>query len=83
MRSRFLSIGLGVWAVGSLVILCRCVGDSDETIADAGKDATTDVSNNDVVQPPDAGFTLTLAPGHVTEDPGDNFPVTIEPSTRV
>jgi hypothetical protein len=78
MRSRFLSVGLGVWAVGSLVLLNRCVSDGDTTTIDGGNDVTTnDAVGNDVVQPPDAGFTLSLAPGHVTEDPGDNYPVTI------
>jgi len=67
-RSRIVSFGLGIWVVGSLGLLWDCVGD-DSTTSDGGKnDATTDVAN-DVAQPPDAGFTLSLAPGHVTEDP--------------
>src|SRR5437879_8192161 len=76
-RSRILSLSLCAWAIASGVVLVRCVGDGDTTTNDGGKnDATTDVAN-DVSQPPDAGFTLSLAPGHVTEDPGDNVPITI------
>ncbi len=61
------------------VALAHCVGSGDDgTSVDSGIDSTQPSdAGNDVASIPDAGFTLTLVPGHVTEDPGDTLPVTI------
>ena len=59
-------IVLGVAAGG---LLSFCVGDTQGTPGDAGGDTTVSDAGNDA--PPAQGFTLSLAPSHVTADPGD------------
>lgn len=63
------------WAIGAATVV-HCVGGDDSSTTDGGMDATTDAVQNDV-QAPDAGFTLTLVPTHLTEDIGDSFQVTV------
>ncbi len=66
-------MGTRLEAFGACVVLFACAGflarciDNSSTTPDAAA--------------PDAGnFTLSLTPNHVTEDPGDSFPVTINVS---
>lgn len=63
----------------ALTGLCYCVGDYGEPDAgsDAGTDGATDGATDGSVEAAPGSFTLTLAPGHVTADPGDKFQVTI------
>jgi len=74
------ALGAGTLAV----LLWACVGDDSGSPIDA---ATNDASSNDVMNdvttndtgtdaPPASGFSLSLAPTHVTADPGD-APVSI------
>jgi len=79
MRSkRVFSVMLLVCSSCAGLALVRCVSDDSTNVPDTGgNDSTSPESGADVVQPPDAGFTLSLTPGHVTEDPNDTFPVTI------
>jgi hypothetical protein len=77
---RTIAIVTLVWSVAASAALLACVGGDDtSTQQDAGgNDATVnDVAVDTQQPPPDGGFTLSLAPGHITEDPGDTFPVTI------
>lgn len=77
MRKQALfSVIVATWTIGASAVLVRCVGGDDTTKTDAGADATTDAPPSDGA-PPDAGFTLSLTPSHLTEDIGDSFQVTV------